>query len=293
MTPPFRFPHDVDGWLSEPEGRCLAMYALGLDVLEIGSYCGRSTICLAQTAKSVVAVDPHDGRGTPKPRDTFAEFINNLHSYGVRGKVLPRVGTAADVNDEHAGHVQQVLRAGGFGLIFIDGAHDYPSVRSDIEYALRLLAPGGLLAFHDYRWGTPEQGFDPGVEQAVNELLATRPGSAILARVGSVAIVDPGKEPIMTPLIGSAPATAAPTQQCGSCQHFRDFEQDVTQRLQDAQRGIKRGECRRFPPQYTVVPVDRQGTTVNTLSYPVVPDKWLACAEHEAVLEEARSPVEA
>jgi predicted O-methyltransferase YrrM len=36
-----------------------------------------------------------------------------------------------------------------FGLIFIDGDHQAPGVRRDIEQALKLLEPGGVLAVHD------------------------------------------------------------------------------------------------------------------------------------------------
>ncbi len=36
-------------------------------------------------------------------------------------------------------------------LIFIDGSHAYEHVRSDTEKALRMLAPGGAILWHDYR----------------------------------------------------------------------------------------------------------------------------------------------
>ncbi len=39
---------DVRGWLNDDEGRLLAKYAEGKRVLEVGSYCGRSTIWMAR-----------------------------------------------------------------------------------------------------------------------------------------------------------------------------------------------------------------------------------------------------
>lgn len=36
-------------------------------------------------------------------------------------------------------------------FIFIDGAHDYASVKADTELAHALLAPGGIIAWHDYQ----------------------------------------------------------------------------------------------------------------------------------------------
>jgi predicted O-methyltransferase YrrM len=38
-----------------------------------------------------------------------------------------------------------------FDFIFIDGAHDYASVAADTELAHALLAPGGIIAWHDYQ----------------------------------------------------------------------------------------------------------------------------------------------
>lgn len=177
------FPHEVDGWLSELEGRTLALFALGRDVLEIGSYCGKSTICMAQVAKSVVAVDPHNGDQTPDPRDTLAKFRANLKRYDVAMNVFYCHGTV-----EQAG---PVIESEGrtFDMAFIDGAHDVESVRTDIRWSIRLLKPEGLLVFHDYRWGTPKQGYDAGVEEAVNDLL-TR-GAKMLFRAGSLAVTLP------------------------------------------------------------------------------------------------------
>lgn len=174
------FPHDVAGWLTEEEGFALSDAAAGRRVLEIGSYCGRSTICLAQAAESVVSVDPHDGRGTPEPRDTYGEMCGNLQRYGVSAKVDVVIGT-----------LQSVPAAGPFGLVFIDGAHDYPAVAADIAAALCRLSPGGQLALHDYRSRPLEYdgGWDAGVKVAVDELL--RGGAKLVSRVGTVVIIDP------------------------------------------------------------------------------------------------------
>src|SRR5690606_2342502 len=84
---PNAFPYDVEGWLQPSEGTVLAELATEKDVLEIGSYCGRSTICMARTASHVTAVDYFDGRGTPTPKDTLTDFHRNLQRYGVADKV--------------------------------------------------------------------------------------------------------------------------------------------------------------------------------------------------------------
>jgi hypothetical protein len=173
----FRFPHDVLGWLTFDEGKALWRFAEGKRVLEIGSYCGRSTICLAQSADTVHSVDPHDGRGTAEPRKTLAELRTNLGRYGVEN-VKAFVGTLEQSIDE-CQHAPSEL----YDLIFIDGAHDLESVRRDINECRGLLAPDGLLAFHDYR------NIDPGVTQAVDELIAA--GGEMLSTHDTLAVVRP------------------------------------------------------------------------------------------------------
>lgn len=178
------FPRDVDGWLMTEEGLALAELADGKQVLEIGSYCGRSTVCMAKTAAHVTACDYFDGRGTPRPQNTLAIFNANIERYGLADKVTTH-------------HPDDELPEEEFDLVFIDGAHDYESVAADIRKALLAIKTDGLLAFHDYRVkpGEFDSGWDPGVTQAVNELIAD--GGELLARHATVAVVRP---PALIPL---------------------------------------------------------------------------------------------
>ncbi len=170
----FLFPADVAGWLSEEEGQALAKLAADKDVLEIGSYCGRSTICLAQAAKSVCAVDPFDGRATTAPRDTLAEFVGNLVTYGV----MPKVTTYKGQSDMVVPDIRTT-----FDLAFIDGNHTQDAVRRDAEMARGKLNPGGLLAFHDY--GRPG---DEGVTAAVDSII--RDGASLLDVADTIAVLS-------------------------------------------------------------------------------------------------------
>ena len=52
----------------------------------------------------------------------------------------------------------------GIDLIFVDGAHSYSYVKNDSAKALRMVAPGGFVLWHDY---SPRC---PGVFKALNEL---------------------------------------------------------------------------------------------------------------------------
>ena len=60
-----------------------------------------------------------------------------------------------------------------FDLIFIDGAHDYDSVKCDILMCLAALKPGGLLTGHDFH------SMGHGVRQAVNELISLAPSITV------------------------------------------------------------------------------------------------------------------
>lgn len=172
-----QFPFDVIGWLHPDEGLVLADLAKGRRVLEIGSYFGKSTICIAREAESVLCIDYFDGRGTVAPCDTLEGFRRNLSKYQVSHKVA--VGTPGEQFDSE------------FDLVFIDGSHEAESVQRDIETAIAALKPGGLIAFHDYRTseGEVDGGWDPGVTESVDKLIQA--GGQLLSRHKTLAVVRP------------------------------------------------------------------------------------------------------
>lgn len=165
---PGAWPADIPGWLLPAEGKALEELARGKLVLEIGSYCGLSTVCMARTAEHVTAVDYFDGRGTPQPRNTREEFQNNIDRHGLTSKV-------------EACHPDAVYPLPQYDLAFIDGSHEPEHVAADIRRALDVLAPDGLLAFHDYT-----HPMHAGVKQAVDEL-----GGELLSLHESLAVVRP------------------------------------------------------------------------------------------------------
>ena len=139
--------------VQDSESAELQRLAAGRDVLEIGSSFGWSTIafCLGG-ALHVTGIDPHE----EDPR-TWDGMARNMEAYGVADRVT-RIRA-------YSQEALPLLAAEGkrFGLIFIDADHEYPSVRHDLLGSLPLLAPGGLIACHDY--------FNaPGVQPAVDEL---------------------------------------------------------------------------------------------------------------------------
>jgi predicted O-methyltransferase YrrM len=146
----------VDGWLAD--GQAARLYAgaastrVGEQIVEIGSFRGRSTIVLAGAAPdgvSVVAIDPHAGndRG-PKEISGFETeadldhemFIANLAAAGVADRVR-HVRKFSDLAHDDV--------SGTIAVLYIDGAHRYAPARSDIRAWGARVAPGGAMLIHD------------------------------------------------------------------------------------------------------------------------------------------------
>ncbi len=162
--PPAQAPDEsVRGFLPEHEGRQLYNWAATAarigPILEIGSYCGRSTLWLAQAARLnstvVYAVDHHRGSEEHQPGeshhdpaltdttgrvDTFTEFRHNIAQAGLEESVVPIVASSGQL----ATHWQA-----GLGMVFIDGGHSLEAALTDYRAWATHIRPGGILAIHD------------------------------------------------------------------------------------------------------------------------------------------------
>ncbi|MGW2343851.1 class I SAM-dependent methyltransferase [Streptomyces sp. NPDC001661] len=150
-----------------PRGEGLALYgaaveaaALGLPLLEVGTYCGRSTILLADAARAAgvtaLTVDHHRGSEEQQPgwdfhdpetvdpevglMDTLPTFRRTLHAAGLEDHVVALVGKSPRVAKAWGGKL---------GLVFIDGGHTDEHATADYEGWAPHVAEGGLLLIHD------------------------------------------------------------------------------------------------------------------------------------------------
>jgi predicted O-methyltransferase YrrM len=153
------------GWMPVSELQWLRQQAsIHKNIVEIGSFMGRSTIALAENTRGqVTAVDTWAGSDEPehkkmlegKPEDwLFQEFLKNTTG-------LPNILAVRMKSLDAASYMGPQK----FDMIFIDASHDYENVKADILTWRELLTPGGLLCGHDFHTGAP------GVVQAVNELV--------------------------------------------------------------------------------------------------------------------------
>lgn len=138
------FPQGLTTAVTPAEAAELGRLAAGKSVLELGSFYGFSTIVMASVADMVYSVDWHQGDDHAGLYDTWDSFNANLIGYGVKKYVRAVKGRFEE-------EVPRLAREGvTVDGAFLDGQHDYASVRRDLDLALTLVKPGGWVAFHDY-----------------------------------------------------------------------------------------------------------------------------------------------
>lgn len=150
----YKLIESIDGWLTEPEANLL--YNLGKNckgkgvIVEIGTWKGKSTICLAYGSKAgnkvkIVTIDPHTGgvyeRDLYKdPIWTFDEFKANIRKANVEALITGKVATSEEVAKNWKEPVE---------LLWIDGSHLYKDIKRDFKMWLPHVIDGGIVAMHD------------------------------------------------------------------------------------------------------------------------------------------------
>jgi predicted O-methyltransferase YrrM len=178
------------GFMPAEEGDALHAAALsagaavpGAPWVEVGSYCGRSTIWLGAAAReagtTLFAVDHHRGseenqagwehhdRDVVDPvlgkMDTLPYFRRAIHDAGLEDVVVAVVGRSSAIAPFWSTPV---------GFLFIDGGHGEEPARSDYEGWTPHVAVGGTLAIHDV-FPDPRDGGRPPFEQIYLPALAS------------------------------------------------------------------------------------------------------------------------
>lgn len=142
--------------ITAAESVALGRLAQGQTVLELGAFFGYSTILMASVADMVYSIDWHEGDEHAGDFKTWDVYRANIMGYRVQDHVTAIKGRFEDEVPKlwHDG-----VRVDG---AFLDGQHDYASVRRDLDLALLVVKPGGWVAFHDY--GRNEGNGHPGFE---------------------------------------------------------------------------------------------------------------------------------
>jgi predicted O-methyltransferase YrrM len=160
----FALAEQVRGFMPADEGRALYGAALryldgGLGV-EIGTYCGKSTLVLGaaalQTTSVLYTIDHHHGSEEHQPGwefhdaslidevtglfDTLPTFRRTLDAAGLDDHVVAIVGKSLIVARAWRSPLQ---------LLFIDGGHSEVAATQDFDGWAKWVTVGGALVIHD------------------------------------------------------------------------------------------------------------------------------------------------
>lgn len=159
------------------EGSALHRWALSApdgNLLEIGSYCGRSTVLIGTAAADkgcrCYTLDHHLGSEEHQPGEGFHDpdlidphtglpntlpwLLETLSVTGLSARVTVLVGDSATLSRSWSLPLS---------FVFIDGGHSHEAAHSDLDGWAPHLISGGLLAIHDV-FPDPEDGGRPPFE---------------------------------------------------------------------------------------------------------------------------------
>ncbi len=167
----------IEGWFGEEEAdllinittKAILEFPDNFTTVEIGSYCGRSTIILGNVIKAlqpegrIYAIDPHNGmvsmidQGIHEGSPTLDRFKQNVTKAGLLEliEIIQKHSFEVDWNNP-------------IHLLLIDGLHDFINVARDFFHFEPWIVEGGYIAFHDYA------DHYPGVKTLVDQILATQ-----------------------------------------------------------------------------------------------------------------------
>ena len=150
--------HKLDGWLTDKEAMGLYHIARMLPdksiVVEIGSWQGKSTCCIAKGLGSgkVYAIDPFNADGgfdvesekeylqKKGNKDLLQSFRKNMQQLKVLDKIIIKKGYSYEFADEFD----------RIDMLFIDGDHSIKGCTTDFNLYSPKIIKGGFVAFHDY-----------------------------------------------------------------------------------------------------------------------------------------------
>lgn len=185
----------IEGFLHDLEGYVLLQLAAkggGVGaIVEIGSFMGRSTAFLVAGSKlagreKVIAVDHFRGSTEHQAGQhfanptliqvgtTFHRFQENLRRLNLEDHVTPIKASSSEAAIKWQGPIR---------LLFIDGDHEYDSVRQDFEAWSRFVVPHGLICLHDVSNA-------PGVARFYQELMLGQKMFREVATVVSMKVLE-------------------------------------------------------------------------------------------------------
>ena len=162
---------EIKGFMPNHEGMALYKWAQKFSkfghILEIGTYCGKSSIYLSFGAKKndkyVYTIDHHKGSEEHqfneeyfdheiydklnKRINTFPFLIRNINKFKIKN-IVPIIGTSVEISSKWQSQIS---------MLFIDGGHSFESANNDYEHWEPKIVNGGCLVIHDV-FENPDEG---------------------------------------------------------------------------------------------------------------------------------------
>jgi len=119
----------------------------GLDVLEIGSYQGNSTLYFLKNINinKITCIDTFKGsdeHDKTKFDNIYSDFCQNIHEY--KSQIIIKKSDSKSFFNKNNKSL--------YDLIYIDGSHNYEDVLIDAFGSFKLLKKNGYMIFDDFLW---------------------------------------------------------------------------------------------------------------------------------------------
>ena len=148
----------INGWLTKLEGGLLWDAARhtqeGSTIIEVGSFCGKSTRLLASTGRKIYAVDPLCEEMSVGKQRIGQAMVDSLTS---ACEEYPNITWVREFSKDAS-------VPGPAAMLYVDALHKYPHPKQDFEHFLPSLAKRSVIAWHDY-------GRECGVTKSIHELI--------------------------------------------------------------------------------------------------------------------------
>lgn len=147
---------NILGWLTFVESTALQMctwHCSGLpgDIVEIGSYCGKSAVVIGDSLKQgcsgiLYCIDPHVGNIETYGVDSYTQLKNNIKKFELCEYIKVRQLYSHEISWD-----------GSIKMLFIDADHSYKACKQDFTLFEHFVIQHGLIAFHDSHEAGPQQ----------------------------------------------------------------------------------------------------------------------------------------
>ena len=183
---------NTEGWLRPIEIKFLYEQAKRLQnkgvILEIGSYKGKSTICLAGGSEEgkkvrIIAVDPHmtdlEQKVFNNGSSSLEDFKRNIANSGLESFIELIVKKSEDAVVGWNKPIE---------FLWIDGDHSYEGAKLDFDLWSPFLVDGGVVAFHDSN--------DHLVQKVIKERIFSSPYFSDSGIAGSISFATKHCKPV-------------------------------------------------------------------------------------------------